>query len=287
MESKSFIKYAGGKTQLLPEIYNRLPPDFSSIKTYIEPFLGGGSVFFSLDTDKFDKCILIEKNKNLCTCFSTIKNNVNLLIEALENLSSSYKTSENPEKFFYDKRKEYNETSDDFTKSYLLIYLNKVCFNGLFRTNKSGNFNSPWGKSINKKILDKEKLLLCHSKLQNAEIICDDFSKCLDYAGDRSFVYLDPPYRPISKSSNFVGYTDAFDDQEQKRLKDVFDILSKKNRSLCMLSNSDPKNTDTNDNFFDDLYADYNIDRVLARRNINSKSSKRHSIFELLIRNYK
>ena len=211
---------------------------------------------------------------------------MNLLIEELENLSISYKASEDPEKFFYDKRIQYNVASDDFTISCLLIFLNKVCFNGLFRTNKSGNFNSPWGKSINKNILDKEKLLSCHQKLQNAKIICDDFSKCLEYSGDRSFVYLDPPYRPISKSSNFVGYTDIFDDQEQKRLKDVFDALSKKNRSFCMLSNSDPKNTDPQDAFFDDLYKEYKIDRVLARRSINSNASKRQPIYELLIRNY-
>ncbi len=287
MESKSFLKYAGGKTQLIPEIHKRLPSDFSSIRTYIEPFLGGGSIFFSLENPNIERHILIEKNKNICACFRAVKNNIKGLVDVLEDISNEYKSSSDPEGYFYEKRKEYNESNDDFIIGCLLIYLNKTCFNGLFRTNKSGKFNSPWGKNTKQKILDKEKLFVCSQKLKNAEILCDDFSKCVDYAGDRTFVYFDPPYRPISKSSSFIGYTSgSFGDEEQKRLKSVFDELTHKNRSLCMLSNSDPKNKDPNDNFFDELYAQYRIDRVSATRVINSVASKRNSISELIIRNY-
>ena len=168
----------------------------------------------------------------------------------------------------------------------LIVFLNKTCFNGLFRVNAKGLFNVPFGRYENPTICDEDNLLAVNHALQNAEIGCCDFSECLKHAGKDSFVYFDPPYRPISKTASFTGYIkNGFNDIDQRRLKMVFDDLDAKGADV-MLSNSDPKNFDPKDNFFDDLYRKYSIRRLDAMRMINCNSSKRGLIKEILITNY-
>jgi DNA adenine methylase len=300
--AKPFLKWAGGKTQLLDELYNRLPSSLiqnGEIERYVEPFVGGGAFFFFLKRNfKIKESLLIDINKELIIGFKVIQSNMNELIDELNSLEGKYlKLSEEQRKdFYYSIRDEYNRQKDNFDyvnynlnwvrRAAYLIFLNKTCFNGLYRLNKKGEFNVPFGKYKNPTICDSENIIEVHKALEHTEIICADFEESKNYIRKNTLVYLDPPYRPLNTTSNFTSYNeDGFDDDDQRRLADFFKEMNKRGAYL-ILSNSDPKNENENDNFFDELYSGFNIERVKAKRYINSDGNKRGDINELIIRNY-
>ncbi|MGB9839037.1 DNA adenine methylase [Thermovenabulum sp.] len=299
---KPFLKWAGGKSQLIKELYKRLPITIIKsglIESYVEPFVGGGAFFFFLKKNfKINKSYLFDINRELIVCYKVIQNNVNELIYFLSNLEKEYHNySEEKRKEFYYKirenynlqRKEFNYSnynSDWIVRATYMIFLNKTCFNGLYRLNKAGEFNVPFGKYKNPTICDKDNLLEVNKALFDTEIICADFEESKKFIQKNTLIYLDPPYRPLNSTSNFTNYNeDGFDDQDQIRLAKFFIEMHKKGAYL-ILSNSDPKNENINDNFFDELYNGFIIERVKAKRYINCNGNKRGEINELIIRNY-
>jgi len=300
--AKPFLKWAGGKGQILNEIESRLPNSIKKSKiidSYIEPFVGGGAVFFHLINNyNVKESVLIDNNRELIIGYMAIKFNYKELISKLSSLEKSYhqKSEEDRKSFFYKQREAYNKQMLDFNydnyndswinRAVHLIFLNKTCFNGLFRQNKTGEFNVPFGRYKNPRICDTENIIQVHNSLQNTKIILGDFTDSEKFANKNSFIYFDPPYRPLSSTANFTDYSKkGFNDDEQRRLADFFRKMNQKGAHL-MLSNSDPKNEVPLDNFFDDLYKGFNIERIKAKRAISCKGSGRGEINELLIRNY-
>lgn len=291
------LKWAGGKGMLLSQLSPKLPNKLrcGAIKKYIEPFVGGGAVFFDISNSYyFEEAYLFDINPELIILYNVIKNNVLGLIDELEHLQKSYFSSNDRKEFYYQMRNEYNSfdkkiDANNYSLSFirraaLTVFLNRTCFNGLFRVNSKGLFNVPIGSYKNPRILDAENLIAVSKALSKATIIQADFSKTLEFADSDTFIYYDPPYRPL-KDSSFTTYAvEAFDDNEQIRLKEVFEQAHKLG-ALQMLSNSDPTNVGP-DPFFDDLYQDYNIYRILAKRLINSNSDGRGEIREILVTNY-
>jgi len=294
---KPFLKWAGGKGQLIEQISPYLPSAFKTgrIKKYFEPFLGGGALFFWLSEHyDFESAYLYEINPCVNTCYQVIQKNIGKLVNELSALESEYLSlsEKGREKLYYDKREEFNvflrrkAQNSVVRRAALLIFLNKTCFNGLYRVNSRGEFNVPFGRYKNPRICNEENLYAVNELLQKAEIICGDFEQCTSDVDAESFVYFDPPYRPISATASFTSYSkDAFDDQEQKRLRKVYGDLDKKG-AFVMLSNSDPKNNNPDDDFFDDLYREYHIERLSATRLINCNAERRGSITEILVMNY-
>lgn len=299
--AKPFLKWAGGKSQLLPEIDKFLPTQLKKgeIKKYIEPFIGGGAVFFYIaQTYNIDEFFIIDINEELIIAYKTIQKNVEKLIELLNEIQNNYLflNEVKRKQYFYQIREKFNLNKNkidfkNYHKDWIertaqLIFLNRTCFNGLFRVNSQGEFNVPMGKYKNPLICNAENLIAISNLLQNTIIHHGNFTKCESWVNDKTFVYFDPPYRPISTTSYFTAYSKYnFNDTKQLELRDFFDSLAKKNAKL-MLSNSDPKNEDINDIFFDYAYEKYRIERVKASRNINSNPQKRGKITELLIMNY-
>lgn len=268
------LKWAGGKSQLLPIIRQNYPKKLldGDIETYIEPFVGGGAVFFDIISNyNIKKAVLIDSNPELIRLYNVIKHDVDELIKALSIIQIEYlkNDSEKRQEYFYYIRGEYNnKTLNNIEKAAQTIFLNRTCFNGLFRVNKKGGFNVPFGHHKNPKILFTEKLLAASESLQIAEIIEGDFSLAENYINESTFIYYDPPYRPVSKTSSFNSYAKTdFDDKEQERLALFYSSLDKKSVSQ-LLSNSDPTNY-IEDDFFDRLYQEFNIFRVDAKRIIN------------------
>ena len=294
--AKPFVKWAGGKGQLLNKFDEMYPQELidGKIKTYIEPFIGGGAVFFDiLQRYKVQKAVIVDLNKELINCYRCIKADVNELIKSLTKLETEFlNTEENKRKdYFLKVRYNYNNIhlngKYDFEKASNFIFLNRTCFNGLYRVNSRGEFNVPFGKYKNPKICDKENLLLVSKLLRNVEIRFGDYSISKEYITDNSFVYFDPPYRPLLENKSFVSYDKkGFDDDNQKELANFVKELSNQGVKI-MLSNSDPKNTNHEDNFFDNLYKGFEIDRIHARRMINCQADKRGDITEIVVRNYK
>ena len=294
--AKPFLKWAGGKGQLLNKFNEMYPQELidGQIETYIEPFIGGGAVFFDiLQRYKVKRAVIIDLNKELINCYRCIKADVNELIKSLTKLETEFlNTEENERKnYFLKVRDDYNTIhlngKYDFEKASNFIFLNRTCFNGLYRVNSKGEFNVPFGKYKNPLICDKENLLLISQLLQNVEIRFGDYSICKEYITDNTFVYFDPPYRPLLENKSFVNYDkNGFDDDNQKELANFVKELSN-NGVKIMLSNSDPKNTNPEDNFFDNLYEGFEIDRIYARRMINCQADKRGDITEIVVRNYK
>jgi DNA adenine methylase len=294
------LKWAGGKKQLLPQLRARYPAKLkeNQINIYIEPFLGGGAVFFDLVSNfQIKKSYLFDLNPELIILYKVIQKDVDILIEELSILSDKYLALDTDERklVYYSCRDRYNcfEKKIDTTgyqqewckRAALTVFLNRTCFNGLYRVNKKGAFNVPMGSYKNPTILNEDNLRAVNQAFQIAHIQQADFSEVLKYANRDSFVYYDPPYRPISKTANFNSYSsEAFNDDAQRRLRDMFKIASE-HGALQMLSNSDPSNY-IEDSFFDDLYREFTIERVSASRAINSQGSKRGSIQEILITNY-
>lgn len=293
-EAKPFIKWAGGKRQLIPTLEKSLPNKFSEIEdlTYIEPFVGGGAMLFFLlrKFSNIKRAIINDLNSNLIVAYNTVRDNPEGLVYELSKVQEEYFNISNEEQrkdFYLSMRNRFNAGNlSKVDNTALLIFLNKTCFNGLYRVNANGEFNVPFGKYKNPKICDAETIYADSELLQMVEILNGDFEQTEQYLTDNTFVYLDPPYRPLDATSSFNAYAkDPFNDLEQVRLKKYVDRLSFK-RCFLMLSNSDCKGRNPEDSFFDDLYKDYIIERVHASRYINSNPQKRGKLTELLIRNY-
>lgn len=294
--AKPFVKWAGGKGQLLDTFTQYYPIELSygSIKRYIEPFVGGGAVLFHImQMYEIDEAFIFDVNIDLINTYKVIKHRVYDLIDTLIKLEKAFINADEEErnKIYYDTRDKYNsciinDISYDINKAAYFIFLNRTCFNGLYRVNKTGAFNVPMGSYKNPKICDYENLLAVSSILQSVNIFSGDYKNSDKYVNKNSFMYLDPPYRPLNISSSFTSYSKfGFDDTEQECLCEFYKDMDKKGAKL-MLSNSDPKNEDPNDDYFDNLYKKYNIYRIKAKRNINSKGNGRGFISEILVTNY-
>jgi len=295
--ARPFLKWAGGKRQLLQEIEARLPHDIAECTTYVEPFIGGGAVLFHLlDKFDFDSVHISDLNPELTLCYRMLQEDARSVANSLRGLIDSYPTDQEDRKsVYYAIRDDWNSRVDDLqslsteqreTRVAQTLFLNKTCFNGLFRVNRSGGFNVPIGSYVNPSFQTEEELVEVQEALQGVSIHTSPFQECVNWLDGSSFVYFDPPYRPLSDTSNFVSYSRGdFDDGDQERLAEVFRELDSRGTRV-LLSNSDPKNTEGEDDFFDEMYADFTIERVSANRAINSNPSRRGDITELLIRNY-
>ena len=296
IECKPFIKWVGGKGQLLSEINKIYPVELGkNINKYAEIFLGGGAVLFDiLSKYKLDEVYISDKNLELINTYKSIRDNVDILIKSLKEMEEQYipLDNENRKDYYYKKREEYNSLKinsemNNIEKAILFIFLNKTCFNGLYRVNKKGKFNVPMGAYKKPKICDEENLKNVSLTLRNVKIVYADYRKSEKFIDGKTFVYIDPPYRPLNITSSFTSYTENdFNDKEQIELAEYINVLNKKGAKI-VISNSDPKNNDIDDNFFDKLYDNYNINRVKATRMLNSNASLRGAINELLITNYK
>ena len=301
-DPRPFLKWAGGKGQLLGEFEARLPRAVKEgrVSAYVEPFVGGGAVYFHITSKyAFDECHIFDTNEDLILAYTVVRNDVDDLIEVLRDMETTYLNldAEKREEFYYTVRREYNEERssiqlNNYSKAWVqraadLIFLNRTCFNGLFRVNSEGSFNVPAGRYRNPKILHEELLRSDSELLENTGIHHGDFSSCAPFVDEETFVYFDPPYRPLNRSSSFTSYSKGgFGDDEQRRLAAFYRDLDARG-AMLMLSNSDPKNQDPSDNFFDELYAGYCIERVPARRMINSNADRRGEINEVIITNYR
>lgn len=300
--AKPFLKWAGGKTQLLEQFEILYPRQLKQkkINKYFELFLGGGAVFFYIiQKYSVERVFLNDINEDLILAYRVIKNNPNDLIELLDNLQTKYYQCDpkQREHIFYKIRNNYNEQRINFDYENItgtsieriswLIFLNKTCFNGLYRTNRKGEFNVPFGKYKKPTICDKDNIYQVNKILRRVTLTSGNYSSLDKYIDDRSFVYIDPPYRPINKTSSFTTYAKSgFSDRNQIELGQYYKHLSEDYGAKVMLSNSNPHNTNLDDNFFHDLYSEYNINEVYASRMVNSNASKRGKITELVITNY-
>lgn len=294
---KPFVKWVGGKGQLLKNIQNKYPTGLGKdINKYAEPFVGGGAVLFDiLNNYNIDNIYISDINENLINTYNTIKLDCYSLIGILKQLENEYiSLNLNDRKSFYNnKREEYNNIQinkdvekPNIRKAGLFIFLNKTCFNGLYRVNKKGLFNVPMGQYKNPCICDKENLCNISKALQKIIIKCADYKESVNFIDKHTFVYCDPPYRPLTKTSNFTSYTkDSFDDNSQIELSNFIKEIEKLGAKV-VISNSDPKNTNDKDSFFDDLYRDKEINRITANRMINCNGNSRGKITELLISNF-
>lgn len=293
--AKPFIKWAGGKSQLLPDIRKKYPEGLGrTITKYCEPFVGGGSVLFDvLSNSTVCEILINDINIDLMNAYTCIKLNPSELLAGLAAMQEHFwpLNAEERKECYYEKRERFNalkmqnDETANLEKAALFIFLNKTCFNGLFRVNKRGLFNVPAGAYERPLICDGNNLTAISKLLQNVTILCGDYTHCLDFADEKTFVYIDPPYRPLTVTANFTSYavTD-FNDKEQIELEQFIGNLTQKG-SKIVASNSDPKNSDGHDDFFDNLYSDYTISRVAARRMINCNSKNRGRISEILISN--
>ena len=302
-DPKPFLKWAGGKTQLLDVIDNHLPDEIKDsgvIEKYFEPFVGGGAVFFNLISHyEIDYVYLGDINKDLILTYNMIKRKPFELIDILKELKKSYiskKESERKE-FYYNIRMDFNEKSNivvnsksshekQLIRAAQLIFLNKTCFNGLYRVNLKGEFNVPFAKPKNPLICDEENILNVSNVLQDVKIYQRDYRRSKSLIDNNSLVYLDPPYKPLNGKKSFEGYSKFdFNDKDQINLANFYRELDKKGASV-ILNNSDLKNVDESNDFFDKLYSGFNIERVYAKRSINSNANKRGKIKEILVSNF-
>lgn len=276
--AKPFLKWAGGKTQLVPDIERTLPTNITQTNfTYIEPFVGSGAVLFWMlnNFPKLKNAVINDINEDLINTYRIIANKPKELISILQILQDEYHNLEgnedNKKLYYYQKRELYNTRKEEqSSQAALFIFLNRTCFNGLYRVNRKNEYNVPIGGYKKPTICDKENILAVSEALQKVEILCGDFEQILEYTSENSLFYFDPPYKPLSETSSFNSYAkDEFNDSEQIRLKDFCSKLDMLNHTW-ILSNSDVKGKDENDNFFDDLYSEFNIQRVEAKRSINA-----------------
>lgn len=292
IKAKPFVKWVGGKTQLIAEIERLLPDNFSSYKelTYIEPFVGGGAVLFWIlqKYPNITKAVINDINPDLTTAYKTIKCNSHELIEVLQKIQSEYLAlnQEKRKNYYLDKRSLFNTKElDPIENTALFIYLNRTCFNGLYRVNSKGLFNVPFGSYANPQICDTQTILADSELLQRVEILTGDFSETINHAGQNNFFYFDPPYKPLSETSSFNSYSkENFNDEEQIRLGEFCKHINRLGYGF-ILSNSDVKGKNPQDNFFDELYEQFEIQRVYATRMVNSNAKKRGKLTELLITN--
>jgi len=299
--AKPFLKWVGGKRQLLSQFENLYPTELKQrkIKNYYEPFVGGGAVFFDVAQNyEVENAFLYDINDELILSYKVIQKDVHKLLEFLHKYDKIYKalSEKKQQEYYYELRNSYNLNRfnidyEKYSENWIprvaqTLFLNKTCFNGLFRFNSKGGFNSPQGKYKNPNIVDEQNLLNVSKLLEIATIKKADFREVKNDVKDNSFLYFDPPYRPISETASFTAYSKFnFEDDEQFQLASLFIDLDKLGHKL-MLSNSDPKNTNPDDNFFDTIYSNFNISRVDAKRSINSDPTKRNSIKEIVVTNY-
>jgi DNA adenine methylase len=300
-KAKPFLKWAGGKGQLLKQFEKYYPKELTEgkITKYCEPFIGSGAVFYHImQTYDIQESLIIDVNQELILAYQTIKKDVNSLINSLSALEKIYlaKGQEERKDFFYETREAFNSNLekidyDNFSDTWIertmqTIFLNRTCFNGLFRVNSKGGFNVPFGDHKNPRICYDGNLHSISKLIQNTTILKGDFTMSKDFIDSNTFVYFDPPYRPLNKTSSFTSYSKfEFTDEEQLKLATFFEKMDHKGAKM-LLSNSDPKNENPEDDFFEDAYESYQIYRVKASRAINSKASKRGKINELIIPNY-
>ncbi len=291
--AKPFLKWAGGKTQLIPAIEKALHEDFQHKEfTYIEPFVGSGAILFWMlnNFPKLKHALINDINADLIITYQAVASKPKELISVLKQLQNEYhELNENEEEkklYYYAKRELFNTRKENKTiRAALFIFLNRTCFNGLYRVNSNNFFNVPMGGYNKPTICDKENILAVSEALKRVEILNGDFENTLEHAAKNSFFYFDPPYKPLSETSSFNSYAkDSFNDDEQIRLRDFCRKISALGHKW-ILSNSDVKGKNINDNFFDEIYEDYNIIRVEAKRMINANATKRGKLTELLITN--
>ena len=292
---KPFVKWAGGKGQLLKEIEQYYPFADGKITKYAEPFVGGGAVLFDI-LSKYDleEVYISDINEDLMNAYRVIRDEIDELVDMLQTMQDEYVPmgDEERRKYYTAKRDYFNtlkvggDEGINIAKAALMIFLNKTCFNGLFRVNRKGAFNVPMGAYKNPMICDEANLRAVSEKLQNVTIVCGDYRDSADFIDEHTFVYFDPPYRPLNETSSFTAYTEnLFNDEEQIELAKFVDAMDKKGAKI-VVSNSDPKNANEDDEFFDEIYSAHTIKRVEASRMINSNSAARGKIKELLISNF-
>ena len=293
---RPFVKWAGGKGSLIPQLNKFYPYELKNgiIERYIEPFVGGGAVLIDI-LQKYDvrQAYAFDINIDLINSYNVIKSNVQELITNLKQIEEEYLKlgQEDRKTYFYNKRNEYNdynlkEDEQNIQRAAQFIYLNRTCFNGLYRVNKNGKFNVPVGKYKNPTICDEQNLRNLSNLIQNVQFKYGDYKKSLEYVTENTFVYFDPPYRPLNVTSGFTSYTkEDFNDDNQLELATFYRKLNERNAKL-MLSNSNPKNTNKKDDFFDNIYQGFNINEIYANRMINAKSNGRGKISEILVTNY-
>lgn len=286
--AKPFIKWVGGKSQLIEQLEALLPANFDvwDNVTYIEPFVGGGAmVFYMLGAHpNIKRAVICDINGKLTTCYKVVRDQPQKLISYLSKIQAEYLSLPNEEErkiFYLEKRVTYNtKEMSDIECTVLFFFLNRTCFNGLYRENKNGAFNVPFGRYANPTICDPATIMADSQILQNVDILTGDFEQTLYHAKENTLFYLDPPYRPLNSTSSFNDYVkEKFNDDAQRRLKAFCDKVNAAGYSF-MLSNSDSMG------FFDDLYADYRIERVWASRCVNANGAKRGKLTEILVRNY-
>lgn len=295
--ARPFVKWAGGKGNLLPQLEKLLPVNFDTISnvTYIEPFVGGGAMLFHMlrNHKNIEKVVINDINADLIRCYDLIARKPQILIDYLKKIEERYYQcgEEKRVKLYYDYRDMYNRAGlEPDERAAVFIFLNHTCFNGLYRVNKKGEFNVPFGYYKSPKICNEVLLMDNHHLLSSVDLLIrtpGDYKKIVKNLSRRNlnFVYLDPPYRPISVTSYFKQYSsDPFGDTQQEELKIFFDTLSSKG-CLLMLSNSDSKD-DNGESYFESLYEGYNIKKLSAPRYINKNSNRRANLKEVLIRNY-
>ena len=293
-KAKPFIKWVGGKSQLIEQLDAQLPADFGKWEnvTYVEPFVGGGAMLFYIlqRYPNIKRAVINDINPDLANCYRTVRDNPEELIASLKDIEGSYlalETEEARKEFFMAVRARYNEKNlDPIENTTKFFFLNRTCFNGLYRVNKKGLFNVPFGRYSNPTICDPETIRKDSELLQRVEILNGDFEATFDYAQGKTLFYFDPPYRPLSDTSSFNDYAkEAFNDDAQIRLKEYCDKINTAGYTF-MLNNSDCKGKNEEDNFFDVLYSAYKIERVWASRSINSNPNKRGKLTEILVHNY-
>ena len=293
-KAKPFIKWVGGKSQLIEQLEALLPADFSEREnvTYIEPFVGGGAMlFYMLQTyPNIKSAVINDINPDLTLCYQVVRDNPTELIQSLNAIQSDYyalRTEEERKMYFLQQRERFNSKSlNEIDNTTLFFFLNRTCFNGLYRVNKSGKFNVPFGKYTTPTICDSATIYTDSKLLQKVDIMTGDFEQTFAKIEGNTFFYFDPPYRPLSNTSSFNDYTkEDFNDNAQIRLKLFCDRLNE-NGINFMLSNSDCLGKDGTDRFFDDLFIDYSIERVWASRNVNAIASKRGKLTEIVVNNY-
>ena len=293
--AKPFLKWAGGKSQLLKEIEHYYPFAKGNIKKYAEPFVGGGAVLFDI-LSKYDlkEVYICDINAELINAYLIVRDDIDTLIKMLYTLQNEFVplNTEKRKIYYNKKRNRFNELKEsrnenaNIEKAALMIFLNKTCFNGLYRVNKKGLFNVPMGAYKNPLICDERNLRAVSEKLQKVTIVCGDYKESANFIDKKTFVYFDPPYRPITDTAGFTAYTEnLFNDNEQIELARFVDDMHRKGAKI-VISNSDPKNTNAEDDFFDTIYSAHNIKRVEAARTINCNSEARGKIKELLISNF-
>ena len=296
-EAKPFLKWAGGKGQLLSQLEEHLPADLhKQAFTYIEPFVGGGAMLFYM-LRKFPNithAVINDINSHLVTAYRVIKEQPYELIRRLSGLEHEYfmlPDEEAKKEYFLNVRTIFNDSPlDDVDRTKYLIFLNRTCFNGLYRVNAKGKFNVPFGRYLHPTICNSETIKADSEVLNrsNVTILNGDFERTIDEMGDGlNFVYFDPPYRPLNATSSFNSYAkEDFNDDEQIRLRDFCVRINERTNVRWMLSNADCSAKNPEDTFFEDIYADFHIHRVYASRAINANPNKRGKLTELLIKNY-